>query len=393
MMTIHKAKGLEGPVVILAEPAASVIPNRPSHHVEPSRQQWLEPLCGCAPIELVEAADEELRRDAAEGIRLAYVAVTRARDLLVAPVSGDEPIQGWLSVLNPVLYPPSDAKRRVEDAPGCPQFGDESVLDRGPKGKIPRGGSVRPGLHPPLAAGPPVTWWDPATLRLDVEEPAPLRQQHILEADPQGIAAAAGEESYARWKAARNELLAQASRPLIRSERITALAEVRATDDRIEIQRVEHRGARPGGRRFGALVHAALATVDLRADAEAIRDAVNLSARLVDAGDETDAALTVVTAALGHPLLRRAAIISDPADVRRETPVMMRLPDGSLAEGIADLAFRSTSTDFDGWTVVDFKTDREFEVSRAQYTAQVGLYLDAIAAATGLPTRGVLLVV
>jgi ATP-dependent exoDNAse (exonuclease V) beta subunit len=73
--------------------------------------------------------------------------------------------------------------------------------------------------------------------------------------------------------------------------------------------------------------------------------------------------------------------------------MIMRLPDELLAEGIVDLAFRSTNTDFDGWTVVDFKTDREFEVSRAQYTAQAGLYIDAIAAATGLPTRGVLLVV
>lgn len=393
MMTVHKSKGLEFPVVILAEPAASVVRSRPSRHVEPSRRKWLEPLCGCTPVELVEASAEELRRDAAEGIRLAYVAVTRARDLLVAPVSGDEPIEGWLSVLNPVLYPPEGAKRRIEDAPGCPEFGDKSVLDRGPRGMAPRGGSVRPGLHRPVAGGAPVTWWDPATLKLDVEESAPLRQQQILEADPDGVAAAAGEESYARWKAARNEVLAQASMPLIRSERITAIARARAPDDRIEIQRVEHRGARPGGRRFGALVHAALAAVDLRADAQAIRDAVALSARLIGAGDETDAALSVVTAALGHPLLRLAASIGDSADLRRETPVMMRLSDGSLAEGVVDLAFRSRIADFDGWTVVDFKTDREFEASHAQYTAQVGLYVDAIAAATDLPTRGVLLVV
>ena len=73
--------------------------------------------------------------------------------------------------------------------------------------------------------------------------------------------------------------------------------------------------------------------------------------------------------------------------------MIIRLADGSLAEGIADLAFRNATTDFDGWTVVDFKTDREFEGSRAQYTAQVALYADAIGAATSLPTRGVLLIV
>jgi ATP-dependent helicase/nuclease subunit A len=69
---------------------------------------WTEPLCGSAPVELLEAAEEELRRDRAEAIRVAYVAATRARDILVAPVCGDQPIEGWLDVLRPVLYPASD---------------------------------------------------------------------------------------------------------------------------------------------------------------------------------------------------------------------------------------------------------------------------------------------
>ena len=37
-----------------------------------------QPLCGSAPIELLEAADEELRRDHAEAVRVSYVAATRA---------------------------------------------------------------------------------------------------------------------------------------------------------------------------------------------------------------------------------------------------------------------------------------------------------------------------
>ena len=59
-----------------------------------------------------------------------------------------------------------------------------------------------------------------------------------------------------------------------------------------------------------------------------------------------------------------------------------------------DLAFRS-DTEGDGpiWTVVDFKTDRSLGSRQAEYEAQVGIYADGIAAATGEPTRGLLLVV
>jgi hypothetical protein len=144
---------------------------------------WVETLCGSAPIELLEAADEELRRDQAEAIRVAYVAATRARDLLVTPVCGDQPIEGWLEVLNPMLYPPDDQRRNAEPAPGCPGFGEESVVDRGPDGHPPAMGSVRPGLHRPTADRPPVVWWDPAALALEVEEKVALRHQRILEVD------------------------------------------------------------------------------------------------------------------------------------------------------------------------------------------------------------------
>ena len=89
MMTVHKAKGLEFPIVILADPTSPLISANPSRHVVPERQLWLQPLCGCSPIELREAAGEELWRDREEAIRLAYVATTRARDLLVVPVVGD----------------------------------------------------------------------------------------------------------------------------------------------------------------------------------------------------------------------------------------------------------------------------------------------------------------
>src|SRR5262249_26333215 len=145
--------------------------------------------------------------------RVAYVAATRTRDLLVVPTCGDEPIEGWFDVINPMLYPPEDARRRSQPAPGCPAFGEESVLQRGPKGKPPPGGSVRPGLHVPRPDGASVAWWDPAILVLDVEELAHLRHQRILEADADGAAAAESERNYAKWKAEREALLARASTP------------------------------------------------------------------------------------------------------------------------------------------------------------------------------------
>jgi hypothetical protein len=117
--TVHKAKGLEFPVVILADPTCNAARDTPSRHIEPGRRLWLEPLCGSAPIELLEAADEELIRDRAEAVRVAYVATTRARDLLVVPVCGDQPIEGWLGVLDPMLYPPDEARRRSRPAPCC----------------------------------------------------------------------------------------------------------------------------------------------------------------------------------------------------------------------------------------------------------------------------------
>ena len=121
-----------------------------------------------------------------------------------------------------------------------------------------------------------------------------------------------------------------------------------------------------------------------------------------------DAAAVAARAALAHPLLRRAAASAATGGLRRETPVLLRLDDGSLAEGVVDLAFREqgdgnggdagAAGDGDGsaaagWTVVDFKTDRELADRRASYEAQVRLYADAVAQATREPTRAVLLIV
>jgi ATP-dependent exoDNAse (exonuclease V) beta subunit len=338
----------------------------------------------------LEAAAEELQRDQAEAVRLAYVAATRARDLLVTPVVGDEPKEGWLEVLNPAIYPPHDTRRNSGPAHGCPGFGDDSVLDRGPKGVAPAGGSVGPGLHGAVGDRPEIVWWDPAALTLNVQEEISLRQQRILEADPDGAASAASEENYTRWKLARDETLARASRPSISVQMVTVASRGMAQDDNVRVEVVARPGLeRPGGRRFGTLVHAILAVVDLNVTPEQIGTAARLHARLVGASEpETEAAAQKVIAALAHPVMRRAANVAE-SDLRRETPIFFRREDGTLLEGVIDLGFREV----DGWTIIDFKTDREFELSRDEYTAQVGLYAQAIKKSTNSSVTGILLVI
>ena len=106
-MTVHKAKGLEFPVVILADLTCRMSRSDASRYLDASRGLCAIRIGGWAPHELHEHEAEEVARDEAEGVRLAYVAATRARDLLVVPAVGDEPWDGgWLSPLNDALYPP-----------------------------------------------------------------------------------------------------------------------------------------------------------------------------------------------------------------------------------------------------------------------------------------------
>jgi ATP-dependent helicase/nuclease subunit A len=411
IMTVHRAKGLEFPVVILADPTANKVGKMPGRHVDPERRLWAEPLCGCAPPELLDQREAELARDEAEAVRLVYVATTRAKDLLVVPGIGDEARDGWLDVLKPVIYPTFGHHRDSKPAPGCPEFGEDTVLERGNRASRGPGSSVRPGLHAPQTGGHDVVWWDPMRLDLDRQEEVGLRQQRILEADASGAAAKEGERTHAAWRAGRDRSIESGRVPTLAVSAVTDLAHrvselapspsdattsEPASAREIEIVEVsEDRSGRPSGKRFGLLVHATLAAVDFDAGSESVATCARAQGRLLGAPDsEVSAAAGAVLAALAHPLLRSAAASAASGGVRRETPLLLRLSDGSLAEGVVDLAFRS-DTERDGpiWTVVDFKTDRSLGSRQAEYETQVGIYADGIAAATGEPTRGLLLVV
>jgi ATP-dependent exoDNAse (exonuclease V) beta subunit len=391
IMTVHAAKGLEFPIVILCDPCAPLSSDKPSRYIDSARRVWLEPLAGCVPAELREHEQEVIDRDREEVERLAYVAVTRARDMLVVPVVGDEPLEGlWLDALTDVVYPADNMKRTPRRAPNCPAFGDDSVVERSRFSNRMPYDSVAPGLHAPRLGTHEVVWWDPHALKLAKDLAGGLREQQILEADKDSGRDIESEAHHAAWVTKRRLSLANASVPTLISQKVTLAAkslppslEPRVTIDETPIDR----RARPGGLRFGSLVHAALAAVDLRGDAAHVEQITRSQARLLDPPEtEVVAAIAAVRAALAHPLLKAAAASRS---LRREVPVALDRPTGMI-EGIVDLAFETAPGT---WIVVDFKTDTELAASQRVYIAQVQLYAMAIAAATNGTATGVLLVV
>jgi ATP-dependent helicase/nuclease subunit A len=103
---------------------------------------------------------------------------------------------------------------------------------------------------------------------------------------------------------------------------------------------------------------------------------------------EVGAAVTVTRTALAHPLLQGARAAAARGDCRREVPVSACMDDGTLIEGVVDLAYRDESGT---WTVVDFKTDKELDIGLESYQRQVALYADLISRATGQAARPVLI--
>ncbi len=387
IMTVHRAKGLEFPVVIFVDPTLSQ-PSEPARYVDTAARLFVTRLAGCTPLELAEHRDEMLAHDLAESVRLTYVAATRARDLLVVPVVADERWPGWVDVMHPVLYP--KRRRQPEPAVGCPEFGVDTVVER-PVGRDAEEG-IMPGAHAPLEGAHTVVWWDPNVLPLGKEEVGGLRQQRILAKDDEGTTAEESERAHTAWRSRRTALLARGQTPSLRVEIASGRSGgPSAPEGSVVVTATTAAGAaRPWGRRFGTLVHAILAATPLDASPTQVAAVASVHSEMTGATvPERDAAAEAVVAALAHPLFERARAAG--RDCRREAPVLLRDLDGTLLEGFVDLVFRAPDEDGVTWVVVDYKTDREIEGRQAEYEAQVWSYVRAVAAATGERARGVLL--
>ena len=340
----------------------------------------------------------------------------------------------------PAIYPPEATRRDPQRAPGVPDFkSKDSVLRRpdgdpaSPKTVAPgtlrlrggrrdaRGGGAKaaPSTQHRAPSTYSVTWWDPRALALGAASSFGLRRDDLIVKDGDMFAVEDRLADYEKWRDERATVIDAGARPTVRIQTATAWAAEAAklgideailelpippkggnyTDATIEapaastnpvvsafrrnIDIIQIPGAekRPRGPRFGTLVHAVLATVPLDAADEVIARTAQTQARIIDApAAEVTAAAVVVSAVLRHQLIARARASTS---VKRETPVSWVQKDGTLIEGVLDLAFDED----EATVVVDFKTDHELAAGEIALSRPVAAIRQRRRARDG--TRGV----
>ena len=345
ILTIHKAKGLEFPVVVLAgggltsgrgggEPLVDRRARRMAIKVKaelPGRgAQDLKPAA-------YAALDEREKLMAhSEDLRLLYVALTRARDLLVVSSFG-----------------------RLTTAKGEPA----GVL-----------------LGPLCAALPAPGSVDADRVEGLVLCLAPTEPRAPAEGAPPDVDTLIAER--AAWAAEREALL----RAQVRPAPATSPSGLERVDDDV---RAGGAGAPPGRARalaLGSAVHAVMERCDLH-DEESVAALATRVAAELEWPDIAARCAELAGVCWRSPVVREAARA---ARVFRELPIGFAL-DGVLVAGAVDLLFEAP----DGaWVVVDYKTDRgaDAAVLRERYEPQGAAYALAVEAATGGSVREVVFV-
>ncbi len=351
VLTIHKAKGLEFPFVILAGlhhgDGAGRGPGRPViWHDWSTGVQGLDFGDRCT-VGAVPVAEKARTREQAERRRLFYVGMTRARECLV--LSGALPKRRVRGALLDLL----------EEAAGAELDGSEQA-------DIPVGGV---GLRQTILKG------------VDHPPSRPRAQVRVLEDSPT-------DQAFSdRWAQRDRIWEAQRAEPLIVSPTDFIQQQVRMGTQ--QVGRLRHSTS---GKTVGTIVHGLLQYWDFGAEVEpqvaaitcaslALNEPEEATAQVIV--EEVQALLRTFTRAPAYDRLRQATVIG------REVPFLMPWNEGrQILEGVIDLLYR-----LDGqlW-IADYKTDMiplDQVAARADtYREQARLYQVAVAQSLGEPVAG-----
>jgi ATP-dependent helicase/nuclease subunit A len=351
LMNLHKAKGLEAPVVILADPSRpSRFPvdrhitrdaeGRAVGYLLVQEDTGFASQCVARPPQWERHEDEEIPFGEAEEVRLLYVAATRARDeLVIGRCSNTEDDSFW-APLHPALddpsiarelsievLPPVDRERMTVSAEELVQATEDLVQTRAS-----------------LAA--------PSYLTGSVTG---------LAKGEEGFVAAGSAGAGARgvsWGTAVHRVLELAGRGLRAAELRSACREIL-----IEVERIDERGEPTEVETLLALVASVRASELWRRAEAATRRHVEVPFLVGFSGDDAEA-------------------------LRRIVPPDPEAPDAErLVEGVIDLAFLEEGR---GWVIADYKTDvfgsdEAREARTAAYRRQVDLYALCWERLTGEP--------
>ncbi|MFC6159353.1 UvrD-helicase domain-containing protein [Kribbella jiaozuonensis] len=299
VMTIHAAKGLEFPIVILSGMTAAPNRQRGVQVLWPPDGGYAVKLKSSVQTEdfdLVQPVDEQM--DDYERRRLLYVAATRARDHLIISLhrSGNRRHSSNAELL---------ASAGGVEAPHSTLFSSPPVPDREPSGS--------PDVTPPISR----TEWE---TRASVAQAASRARsaQSASGLEGTGPEVVLGDIDPGTAKAARS----LETPPWTKGRYGTAI---------------------------GRAVHAVLQVVDLSTGA-GLESAVSTQCLAEGVLEYADVVTALVRSALASDVVKRAAA----REHWRESYVGTVQPDGTVLEGFVDLIYRE---DDGRLTIVDYKTD------------------------------------
>ncbi len=354
LMTIHKAKGLEFPIVFVSGLAAdpkdsgSLVDRK--HSIGAFKVGKAD--LGLRTLNYEAVRDEEEVQRKAEDTRLLYVAATRARDCLLLPhfqFSPESKTQNESLFAGPLLKALEENSALVLSAPRPPAEAQDLT--------------ARASLQTP------VHWVEPK------EDAEPLGDPPAwvvpLDEKP-GVALEVEKEKLKNEQEARKKKL-----ETLRSEKdfksVTSVLSVDA-DKKEREERVfdEPEAVSPwGGKDLGSFAHLLLEK-GWDWDSATLKKAASFYAEKMGIpGEQADMAVGWVEKALGSALIKRA---KDSKKAYRELPITGKRKDGTYLNAVIDLAFFEN----DEWVIVDYKSDQDPKKLEEKYKEQLGYYREML---------------